>query len=210
MVKAGQKLHDARISKSLSLDEIAAATKIRPGFLTAIERGEYDKLPSPAYAKGFVSNYASYLGLSQKDILALFRREFDEKKYIKVLPDSLSKSNGFSLTRVHIQQSFIVLALILLTLLGYLGYQYRAMYFPPALTINSPKQNAQISDEVVVSGTTDPNATIVVNNESVSLDTNGEFSKKLTLFPGKTSISIVAKNRFGKETSVQRDINIGN
>ena len=59
MVKVGQKLHDARTRKSLTIDEVAAATKIQPKFITAIERSEYDKLPSPAYAQGFVSNYAS-------------------------------------------------------------------------------------------------------------------------------------------------------
>ena len=206
MVRVGQKLYETRIHKSLTLEEIAQATKIRPEFLTAIEKGEYNKLPSPAYAQGFVRNYASFLGLSQKEILALFRREFDEKKAFKVLPDGMTQ-NDFPLTRVRIQQSFFVIALAGIALLGYLGFQYRSMFFPPMLVVNSPKQNAQTKDEVIVSGKTDPNATVLINNEPVLPNTNGEFTKNLTLFPGKTSITLKAKNRFGKETILYRNRN---
>jgi len=209
MVRVGQKLYETRIHKSLTLEEIAHATKIRPEFLTAIEKGEYNKLPSPAYAQGFVRNYASFLGLSQKEILALFRREFDEKKAFKVLPDGMTQ-NDFPLTRVRIQQSFFVIALAGIALLGYLGFQYRSMFFSPMLVVNSPKQNAQTKDEVTVSGKTDPNATVLINNEPVLPNTNGEFTKNLTLFPGKTSITLKAKNRFGKETILERNIEVKN
>jgi len=209
MVRVGQKLYETRIHKSLTLEEIAHATKIRPEFLTAIEKGEYNKLPSPAYAQGFVRNYASFLGLSQKEILALFRREFDEKKAFKVLPDGMTQ-NDFPLTRVRIQQSFFVIALAGIALLGYLGFQYRSMFFSPMLVVNSPKQNAQTKDEVTVSGKTDPNATVLINNEPVLPNINGEFTKNLTLFPGKTSITLKAKNRFGKETILERNIEVKN
>lgn len=210
MVRVGQKLHETRINQSLTLEQIAEATKIRPQFLTAIEKGEYEKLPSPSYAQGFVRNYASFLGLSQKEILPLFRREFDEKKAFKVLPDGMTRSSGFSLTRTHIQQSFFIVVLAGIALLGYLGFQYRAMFFPPMLVVNSPKQNAQTKDEITVSGKTDPNAAIFINNEPVLPNTNGEFTKNLTLFPGKTSITLKAKNRFGKETILERTIDVKN
>jgi cytoskeletal protein RodZ len=208
MVRVGQKLHDTRVRKSLTVEEIAAATKIRPRFLMAIEQGDYEKLPSAAYAHGFVQNYASYLGLSQKEILALFRREFDEKKIYKVLPDGLTKNEGFPLTRVHIQRSFVTLVFVLTALLVYLGFQYRAMFLSPALAVDFPKQNAQIKDEVTISGKTDPNATVLINNESISLNSNGEFIKNVSLFPGKTSLTIKARNRFGKETVLQRTVDV--
>lgn len=210
MVRVGEKLYETRIRKSLTLEEIAEKTKIRPQFLVAIEKGEYDKLPSPAYAKGFVRNYASYLGLSQKEILALFRREFDEKRAYKVLPDGMTQGKSFLLTRTRIRQSFFIVALAGITLLGYLGFQYRSMFLPPLLIVDSPQQNAQTKDEITVSGKTDPNATVLINNEPVLPNTNGEFTKSLTLFPGKTSIILKAKNRFGKETILQRTIDVKN
>lgn len=208
MVRAGQKLYETRIRKCLTLEEIAKATKIRPRFLVAIENGEYDKLPSPAYAQGFVRNYASFLDLPQKEILALFRREFDEKRAYKILPDGMAQDNGFSLTHIRIRQSFFIIVIAGIALLSYLGFQYRSMFFPPMLTVDSPKQNSQTEKEVTVSGKTDPNATILINNELVLLNADGEFTKVLTLFPGKTSIILKAKNRFGKETVMERDIDV--
>lgn len=208
MIKAGQKLYNIRVHKSLTLEDISAATKIRPRFLAAIEKGEYDKLPSSAYARGFVRNYASYLGVPQKEILALFRREFDEKKHIKVLPDSLAKKNSFAIRRIHIQQSLIVLAVIILIMTGYLGYQYRAMFFAPPLSIDVPRQNSQIKNDIIISGSTDPDATVLINNEPVSLNSSGEFTKNLSVFPGKTAVTIKSKNRFGKETVLQKIINV--
>ncbi len=210
MIRVGQKLQDTRINKSLTLEEIAKATKIRPSFLVSIENGEYDKLPSPAYAAGFVRNYASFLGLSEKEILPLYRREFAEKRQYKVLPDMWSIHNTNAFTRLQIGRSFIILAFILLGLFGYLGFQYRAMIVSPMLILDSPKQNSAVSGDFTVSGRTDPSVTVFVNNDVVSLNANGEFNKKLTLFSGKNLITIRAKNRFGKETVLQRNVIVKN
>ncbi len=207
MIRVGQKLHDARIHKSLTLEEIASATKIRPRFITAIERGEYDKLPSAAYAQGFVSNYTAYLGLPQKEMLALFRREFDDKKHYNVIPNSF-KNKGFRLTRVRIRQSFVVLALGLFALLFYLGFQYRAMFLAPSITVDFSKQNTKVGQDYIIKGKTDPYVSLYINSKPVSVDSNGEFTKSLSLFSGKNSIVIKAKNRFGKESILQRYVYI--
>lgn len=206
MVRVGQRLHKERLAKKLSLEDIAKATKIKSSFLAAIEKGEYSKLPSPAYAQGFVRNYAAYLGLPKAEITALFRREFDEKKAYQVLPDSLTKTKEFPLRRIHFQESLIVLGIILVVFFGFLGFQYRYVFFSPALTITSPVENATTTGEVTVKGKADPNATVYVNNELVSINSNGEFTKQLSLFSGKSEILVKAQNRMGKETVVQRAI----
>lgn len=206
MVPLGKRLHNERMQRKLSLDEVAAATKIKARFLAAIEKGEYDKLPSPAYAKGFVRNYAAYLGMPKTEVTAFFRREFDEKRAYKVLPDSLSKTEEFPLKRLKIQQSLIIGLLLLMIFLGYLLFQYRYQFIGPPLTVDSPKPNITSSQDVRVSGKTDSNATVLVNDEPVSLTIDGEFTKQLTLFPGRTTIIIKSKNRFGKETIVEREI----
>src|SRR5438046_10757794 len=115
MVRLGHRLHQLRLQRRKSFEEIAQELKIKPKFLAAIERGEYHKLPSPAYAQGFVRNYASYLGLSKAETTMLFKREFDEKRAMKVLPDSMIKTKEFPIQRLKIQQSaflfiFFVLA----------------------------------------------------------------------------------------------------
>ena len=80
MKTAGQILKAERLRKKLSIARVAKATKIRPLYLKALENDRYQELPSPTSARGFVRNYADFLGLPLKDILAVFRRDFDEKK----------------------------------------------------------------------------------------------------------------------------------
>lgn len=208
MVKLGQRLHKERMVRKLTIEEVARDTKIKATFLTAIERSDYHKLPSPAYAKGFVKNYADYLGFPKGEVAAFFRREFDEKRAYKVLPDSLSKTKEFPLKRIHIQQSLVIVVGLLIVFIGYLLFQYRYAFLSPALSISSPKENAVVSQDVTVSGKTDSEATVVVNNDSVSLTPDGKFVKQLTLFPGKTTIVVKAKNRSGKESTVKRDITV--
>lgn len=206
MVKLGQRLQTLRMQKKLTIDQVSQAIKIKPVFLTAIEKGEYHKLPSPAYAQGFVRNYATYLGLSRAEITALFKREFDEKKAYKVLPDSLVKQQEYPQQRLRIQQSLLIAGVVLLIFLGYLFFQYRAAFIPPALQVSSPQADSTTAKEVIVSGKSDSTASVFVNNQPVTVTSEGEFSKRLTLFPGNTTITVRAENRFGKETTVQRNI----
>lgn len=208
MVRVGQRLQTVRVKKSLSLEEIAKATKIKQKFLMAIEKGEYSKLPSPAYAQGFVSNYADYLGLPKSEIIALFKREFDAKKAYNVLPDSFARRKEFPLTRIHIQQSLIIGMLLLCGIILFLVYQYRFVFMPPTLRVNIPIANATLSQNPVITGQADSNDTVTVDNEPAQVDENGAFRKELSLFPGKTMITVIAKNQFGKESELNESVTV--
>ena len=59
----GQKLAQARLQRGLTLDEAARETRMRPEKILALESGDYACFPSNAYAKGFLKNYARYLGV---------------------------------------------------------------------------------------------------------------------------------------------------
>lgn len=208
MTQLGQRLYKQRLQRKLTLEEIAQAIKIKAVFLAAIEKGEFNKLPSPAYAQGFVRNYAEYLDIPKAEITALFKREFDEKKAYKVLPDSLVTTKEFPLKRLKIQQSLLLAAAAILILLSYLFFQYRAAFLPPSLSITAPKANSQTSVEVTVTGKADSNATVFVNDQPVAVDNNGDFQRRLTLFPGTATITVMARNRFGKETVLQRTVEV--
>lgn len=207
MIRAGQRLQEKRLEKGLNLEEVAQKTKIRLNFLSSIEKGDYTELSSIAYAQGFVRNYASFLGLPEKEILALFRREFDEKKHYKVLPHGFTKTKKYSPSRLKIKQSVLLVILIFAVVLGFIGYQYRSAFFGPSVYIISPEENAFVSsNRVTVLGKTDSNATVMVEEFSVSVDTNGEFKKVINVFPGKTTITVKVTNKFGRETIVKKTI----
>ena len=56
-------LKRVREKKGISLKDIAESTNIRIYMLSALEDGEYRKLPGRAYAIGFLREYAKYLGI---------------------------------------------------------------------------------------------------------------------------------------------------
>ena len=207
MIRAGQKLRDERQSRGLSLLEVSGATKIRVEFLEAIEKGEYEKLPSASYAHGFVGNYAKFLDLEEEEILALFRREFDGKKVYKVLPEGLVGQKEMPLKRFKIRQVVILIALLFIFLLGFLVFQYRYAFINPSITLSNPSEMSVLSSStILVLGKTDPNSTITVNDEQVSVNSDGIFKKEIIGFPGKTTITVKAVNRFGKQTVFTRHV----
>lgn len=209
MIRVGERLYEERIKRGYTLEEVSKATKIRPSFLLAIEKGEYKKLPSGTYAHGFVRNYARFLGLPEHEILALFKREYAEEKFLKVLPEGLIKNDDFPLSKFKITQTLKVLPLILLVLLAYIIFQYRSAIFNPSLSVSHPLENSIISSQAVtVIGKTDPNATIFINSVPASLDKNGNFKKTIDVFPGKTTITIRSVNSFNRATIIRRQVEV--
>jgi len=77
-MSAGQKLRKARLEKGVDLDEVARVTRITKGYLHALEEDAHEKLPSEAYARGFLRIYANYLGLPVEEVLALSPRSGNE------------------------------------------------------------------------------------------------------------------------------------
>src|SRR5437867_1102104 len=72
---AGDLLRRQREALGLDLDDAAAALKIKPGYLAALEAGRPDLLPGPAYAIGFVRAYGDHLRLDGNEILRRFKAE---------------------------------------------------------------------------------------------------------------------------------------
>lgn len=65
----GEELRREREIRGISLKEIADATKISKRFLEAIEKNDYKTLPAPVFTRGFIREYARYLGLNADDMV---------------------------------------------------------------------------------------------------------------------------------------------
>jgi transcriptional regulator with XRE-family HTH domain len=65
----GEELRREREIRGISLKEIADATKISKRFLEAIERNDHKTLPAPVFTRGFVREYARYLGLNAEEMV---------------------------------------------------------------------------------------------------------------------------------------------
>jgi len=75
VVTVGQRLREARESKGLSVEDIAAQTRIPTRHLTSLEESDWDKLPAATYSIGFAKNFAGVVGLDRAEIGELLRAE---------------------------------------------------------------------------------------------------------------------------------------
>jgi hypothetical protein len=71
--QVGQALREARTERGVELSEVERVTKIRVKFLVAMEEDRWKELPAPAYARGFLSIYARFLGLDEGTLLDRYK-----------------------------------------------------------------------------------------------------------------------------------------
>ena len=64
----GESLRRLRISKGIELSFIARETRISKRYLEYIEDDNYTLLPGQAYLKGYLAQYAVFLGLDPLEV----------------------------------------------------------------------------------------------------------------------------------------------
>lgn len=72
MVEIGQRIRQQREILGLSLEDVQRHTHLRPHYLSALEEGDLDALPSPVQGRGMLKNYASFLGMDPEPLLLVF------------------------------------------------------------------------------------------------------------------------------------------
>ena len=117
---AGEMLRRQREALGLELSDVAAALRIKPAYLTALEDGRTDLLPGPAYTLGFVRAYAQYLQLDGSEMLRRFKFESAalEAKPDLALPVPLGEDS--------IPRRSMLLVALILALCGYGTWYYLA------------------------------------------------------------------------------------
>ena len=71
----GDQLRAARQAEGLTLEDVAARTRVPVRHLAMIEDGLYEGLPAATYSAGFVKAYARVLGMDGQALSDAFRRE---------------------------------------------------------------------------------------------------------------------------------------
>ncbi len=71
--RIGAILREARTRRGIELSEVEDVTRIRLGYLRAIEEENWDALPGGVYTRGFIRTYASFLGLDGERLATEYR-----------------------------------------------------------------------------------------------------------------------------------------
>lgn len=83
----GERLRAAREAKKLSLEDLAAQTRIPQRHLAAIETGDWEHLPAPTYTIGFAKSYASAVELDRNEIGNDLREEMGGQRFATTSSD---------------------------------------------------------------------------------------------------------------------------
>lgn len=202
----GEILSSQRKSKRISISRAASDLLIKKEHLQALEQEDWPSLPEPPFVKGFITSYAHYLGLDPKHILAVYRREYDERKYPK--SHSLERrQRRLFLTPARLINLVFVLAVIIF--ITYLTIQYLSILESPKVEIFSPQDDITLTvPAVVVSGKVEKDTTVSINGEFVPITQEGNFSYQYNLKEGKNTIEIIASKRLSPKSRIIRTIRL--
>lgn len=202
MLTISEFLSSARKAKRISQNRAARDLNIKKEILESLETANWQDLPEPPIVRGFIKNYADYLGADSKHALALYRREFDEKNYTKKIT-VFEKPKKFVLTPTKIVNIFFAGAIIIFII--YIAVQYSSILSSPKLHISSPTDDytTQVAT-IVISGQTEAGATVSVDGQFIPVDKDGNFSYQITLDEGQNIFEIIAAKRLSPKTKITR------
>lgn len=206
MKTAGEILRGERARQKISIEKVASQLLIKKEHLQALEEGDWAKLPEPAYIKGFVKSYASLLEIDPDYLLALVRREYDEKKFQAKTADFRHQKRLMFTPEKLVPATFLVGLVIFIT---YLVLQYTSIAASPKLEITTPADDLTTTASVIeVAGQTEPGTTVSVDGQLVPVDSSGKFFYQLKLEEGQNIIEIIASKRLSPKTRVTRIVRL--
>jgi len=205
----GSVLKQARKVKNLDLSTIAQSINVQEKYLHALEEERVQDIPSITYGKHFLRRYAAYIGLEYTKLEESFTKAFYYLKQREAVTcPQKQKRKEFSLfSHKLLVRRIGIVAVIALLGIGYLGFSVVYSLQPPQLTLTSPKQNLIVhATALEVSGVSDPEASITVNDQAVTTDEKGNFFLQLAVQPGTQIIRVRAEKKHGLATEEDRQV----
>jgi cytoskeletal protein RodZ len=144
LAEVGLKLQQVRTAKNISLETIAANTKISKRLLAAIETGNMEELPEPYYIRALVAKFAREIGATDVEFILPSASESEVAD-----PQIASKIKrgyllNFQLRSLHLYLLYIVLVIISVT--GITMFVER-----PVIINQAPESKPNLDSDVVKS-----------------------------------------------------------
>ena len=202
----GDLLHAAREKKGVDLYRAERDTKIRARHLSALEDGDYDELPGAVYTKGFLRNYALYLGLDPVEILDRWHDEQDpgqrSTSAVMVVPPQplIDPRRGLTFTPSLVVA--VALGLVVILFVGYVGMQLFRFSQVPELSLDGPSviQVAKDQTSVELTGRSPVRATVKALDpagtmvRSADSGDDGRWSLVLPVQKGSNEFTLTARD----------------
>lgn len=208
-----ERLLAARERKGVDLYRAERDTKIRARYLAALERGDWRELPGSVYTKGFLRNYALYLGLDPDEILLQWRAERGDDRPsepVIVVPRPIqAPARGFTFSPGILVALLLVIGVVAFA--AYLGLQLLRFAKPPVIAVTDPAAAVSEVDDsttrYTLRGTSTPGATVSIATPGqdpirLTVGPDGTWSTDVDLRRGRNQFDITATD---PETGKQAD-----
>ena len=204
----GDILRAERENRGLTIKDIERETSIRSLYIDAIEKSDFDSLPSEVYVRGFVKNYAAFLQLNTDYIMQQYREEHmiavpETTETVQRTGESsgnkemFASGNDFK-ERVHkshrAQNVMIILGLIVCVFVGSIYYFFGEEAKPATVVAEKPieshvakpaeKKAVEVKKDVKIEKKTDEKK----ETKSDVKDNKNEKQENIETKPGAVSM----------------------
>jgi len=191
-------------AKNLSVEKLSQMTGVPERFLNLLIEERFEKLPAAPYVRGYLLKIAQALNLEGNRLWgeylkdnALIRRSGKKDE----LPP-----NRFALSVITVNKKIIAFVGVLLILGIFVAIRLPSILGVPELIVDVEDDVVTSSSVITLSGTIELKDQLTINGELIYPDSNGAFTKTVTLEPGFNTFVFNAKRFLGKERTAVKQI----
>ena len=121
MESVGARLRAARLSRGMTVDEVAQITKLPKASLELLENDDYNALPALVFVRGFVRSYAKTVGLDGDELVRRLPNQSGqgpepmmerEAHFARIIGDGFQPERRFQPTQALMLLAAIVMLLV--------------------------------------------------------------------------------------------------
>lgn len=142
----GERLRAAREQKKMSLEDIAAQTRIPLRHLQSIEGADWDSLPAPTYTVGFAKSYAGAVGLDRTEVGEQLREEMGGQRFTTAQAEVFEAADPARTMPKSLVLGAVAAVILLIVIMSWLNRrsldQTEEPAPPPVATAQAPRPAA--------------------------------------------------------------------
>jgi len=203
----GDDLQKARQALNLSIKAVEKKINISENYLKAMETNDWDDIPGEIYRKNFLKKYTEFLAI---DFDGIKNRYEKAVKNLENNTDKLASKFGVGRKKFVVFPKIIrnvLIGILIIIIIGYIGRQILSLLSPPKFDILYPEEKF-ITNSVAIKilGFVNDEAWIGLNDNEISVGTDGYFTVDIDLNPGLNIIKFEARKRYGRSKIIYRRI----
>lgn len=196
-----------RLKHRFTLEELSLKTQISLRYLEALEQGHYYLLPGEVYTKQFIKKLAKLFHFKENALFSVFQKEKQSQPPLisfNQLTSNQRLTSSWSSPKT-IRNGFIILILTAFTC--YFALEVKNIFTPPFLEIKSPQsQTITTNSSIEIRGQTQPETTIMINQQEILQEADGSFNQTVDLTIGLNVFKISASRKHSKASVVTLSI----